>query len=98
MNGAALRLEEIAGQARAKRALVAAAAGGHNLLFIGPPGAGKTLLARALPGLLPPLSPAESLEVTRIHSVAGTLSGSGSMRRVEERPFRIDYRTTASSC
>ena len=56
-----------------RRALELAAAGGHNLLFVGPPGAGKTMLARRLPGLLPPLTFDESLEVTTIHSVAGLL-------------------------
>ncbi|AXK33235.1 ATP-binding protein [Streptomyces armeniacus] len=68
-----LDLAEVAGQAGARRALEVAAAGRHHLFFKGPPGAGKTMLAERLPGLLPPLSAAESLEVTAVHSVAGTL-------------------------
>ena len=64
---------EVRGHASAKRALEVAAAGGHNLLMVGPPGSGKTMLARRLPGVLPALTADESLEVTRIHSVAGLL-------------------------
>jgi len=79
-------LSEIAGQEQAKRAMTIAAAGGHNLLMSGPPGAGKTMLARALPGILPPLTPAEALEVTRIYSVAGLLSSGTSL--MHARPFR----------
>src|SRR6185437_4252183 len=67
-------LGEVRGQAAARRALEIAAAGGHNLAMIGPPGAGKTMLARRLPALLPPLSTEEALEVTAVHSVAGLLS------------------------
>lgn len=79
-------LSEVRGQSVAQRALEIGAAGGHNTLFVGPPGSGKTLLARCLPGLMPPLSPAEALEVTSIYSVAGLLpQGAGLMR---ERPFR----------
>src|SRR5690606_5062603 len=66
-------LGEVRGQAGARRALELAAAGGHNLLLVGPPGSGKTLLARCLPGILPPLAFEEALECTMIHSVAGVL-------------------------
>ncbi|MEU5128887.1 YifB family Mg chelatase-like AAA ATPase [Streptomyces mobaraensis] len=66
-------LAEVAGQRRARRALEVSAAGRHHLFLLGPPGAGKTMLAERLPGLLPPLTPEESLEVTAVHSVAGTL-------------------------
>ena len=78
-------LRQVKGQHGARRALEVAAAGGHNMLMIGSPGTGKTMLARCLPGILPPLTFAESLETTRIHSIAGKLpSGSGLM---VERPF-----------
>jgi magnesium chelatase family protein len=84
---------EIRGQAAAKRALEVAAAGGHNLLLSGPPGAGKTLLAQRLSGILPPLGREESLEVTLVHSVAGLLRpGSG---RVQARPFRAPHHTVS---
>ncbi|MBZ4321722.1 YifB family Mg chelatase-like AAA ATPase [Streptomyces huiliensis] len=72
-DGHAPDLAEVAGQHRARRALEVAAAGRHHLFLLGPPGAGKTMLAERLPGLLPPLTPSESLEVTAVHSVAGTL-------------------------
>ncbi len=82
---------ELHGQAFARRALEVAAAGAHNLLMIGPPGAGKTMLARRLPGILPPLSFEESIEVTTIHSVAGQLRpGIGLLK---ERPFRAPHHT-----
>jgi len=84
----------IKGQMQAKRALEIAAAGGHNLLFSGPPGAGKTLLARSLPSILPPMDPAETLEVTKIYSVAG-LTGHG--RLVAERPFRSPHHTASGA-
>ena len=78
-------LMDIKGQETAKRALEVAAAGGHNLLMCGPPGAGKSMLAARLAGLLPPLDPAEALEVSMIHSLAGRLEGGKLLRR---RPFR----------
>ena len=78
-------LRQVKGQETAKRALEIAAAGGHNMLMSGPPGAGKSLLAACLPGILPPLSPAEALEVSMVASVAGDLDG-GKMTRA--RPFR----------
>lgn len=82
-------LAEVAGQEQAKRALLIAAAGGHNLLMSGPPGSGKTMLARAMPGILPPLAPPEALEVTRIYSVAGLLEAGESLLR--RRPFRSPH-------
>ncbi len=78
-------LGDIKGQETAKRALEVAAAGGHNLLMVGPPGAGKSMLAQRLPGILPPLTPAEALEVSMIHSVAGLLADG---RINQARPFR----------
>jgi magnesium chelatase family protein len=82
-------LAEVRGQHDAKRALEIAAAGGHNLLMVGPPGAGKTMVARRLPGILPPPSFAEALEITRIHGVAGI--GKGEL--ASERPFRAPHHT-----
>ena len=89
----ALDLAEVAGQDAAKRALEVAAAGGHNLLLIGPPGAGKTMLARRLPGILPALTEDERLEATAIHSVAGTLSGGV----LAARPFRAPHHSVSSA-
>ncbi|WP_129717141.1 YifB family Mg chelatase-like AAA ATPase [Pedobacter sp. SYP-B3415] len=82
---------EVKGQQNIKRALEIAAAGGHNVMLIGPPGAGKTMLARRLPGILPPLSIEEALETTKIHSVAGKLPASGSL--LTTRPFRSPHHT-----
>jgi magnesium chelatase family protein len=87
--GVEFDLGEVAGQEMAKRALTIAAAGGHNLLMWGPPGTGKTMLARAMPGILPPLSPAEALEVTRIYSVAGMMESGESL--IRRRPFRSPH-------
>ena len=88
-------LTRVRGQAAAKRALTIAAAGGHNLLLVGPPGSGKTLLARSLPGILPPLTFTEAIEATQIHSVAGRLRpGSGLLC---ERPFRAPHHTISDA-
>jgi magnesium chelatase family protein len=84
-------LSDLHGQAFARRAIEVAAAGGHNLLMIGPPGAGKTMLARRLPGILPPLSFEESIEATTIHSVAGQLRPGVGL--LTERPFRAPHHT-----
>jgi magnesium chelatase family protein len=87
----ALDLADLRGQTFARRALEVAAAGGHNLLMIGPPGSGKTMLARRLPGILPDLSFDEALECTAIHSVAGTLPAGVGL--LSERPFRAPHHT-----
>ncbi|MBR0557299.1 YifB family Mg chelatase-like AAA ATPase [Ciceribacter sp. L1K23] len=81
-------LADIKGQESAKRALEVAAAGGHNLLMVGPPGSGKSMLAARLPSILPPLSPAELLEVSMVHSIAGQLSGG---KLSDRRPFRTPH-------
>jgi magnesium chelatase family protein len=90
-----LDLADIHGQAFARRALEVAAAGGHNLLMIGPPGAGKTMLARRLPGILPPLSFDEAIEATTIHSVAGQLRPG--LGLLTERPFRAPHHTISDA-
>ena len=82
---------DVKGQESVKRALEVAAAGGHNLIMIGPPGSGKSMLAKRLPSILPPLSLAESLETTQIHSVAGKLSRDTSL--ISQRPFRAPHHT-----
>ena len=84
--------DDIYGQEQAKRALTIAAAGHHNILFTGPPGAGKTMLAKTLPSLLPPLSSKERLEVTKLHSLAGVLTGDV----VHHRPFRAPHHTAST--
>lgn len=88
-------LSDIRGQEHAKRALEVAAAGGHNLLMSGPPGSGKTLLARTLPSILPALSPEEALDVTKIYSVSGLLPPSSPL--IGQRPFRSPHYTTSNA-
>jgi len=82
---------DIKGQEHAKRALEVAAAGSHNILMSGPPGAGKTLLARALPSILPPLTLDEAMEITRIYSVANQLPPDTPL--IRHRPFRSPHHT-----
>jgi len=86
-------LGEVRGQGHVKRAMEVTAAGGHNLLLLGPPGAGKTMLARRLPGILPPMTLQESMEATRIHSVAGVLDPGEPLLR--HRPFRAPHHTVS---
>ena len=85
-------LRQVKGQETAKRALEIAAAGGHNLLMVGPPGAGKSLMASCLPGILPPLDAAEALEVSMVQSVAGTMNGG---RLTRARPFRSPHHSAS---
>jgi magnesium chelatase family protein len=94
-NGDFLDLSDVVGQARGKRALEIAAAGGHNLLLIGPPGGGKTMLARRLPGILPPMGLSEAITATKVASVAGLLPPGGGLLR--ERPFRAPHHTISSA-
>lgn len=87
--------EDVKGQEYAKRAIEVAVAGGHNLLAIGPPGTGKTMLARRIPSILPPMSLEESLEITKIHSIAGILEEHQAL--VERRPFRAPHHTISNA-
>jgi len=89
-----LDLADVRGLPIARRALTAAAAGGHHLLLVGPPGVGKTMLARRLPSIMPPLGPEEAIEVTRIHSVAGLSPCAG---LIDARPFRAPHHTATTA-
>lgn len=88
-----LDFSDVKGQENIKRSLEIAAAGGHNVILIGPPGAGKTMLAKRMPGILPPLSLREALETTKIHSVAGQMQDNSSL--ISQRPFRSPHHTVS---
>ncbi len=94
-NGAEPDFADVRGQETAKRALEIAASGGHNVLFVGPPGTGKTMLARRLPGILPPLTDAEAITVTKIHSLSNAARGADGL--VRNRPFRSPHAGVSSS-
>lgn len=93
-NAASVDFKYVKGQYMAKRALEIATAGAHNVLMIGPPGSGKTMMARALPGILPPLTFEESLDVTKIHSISGAIPSGGGL--LVDRPFRSPHHTSST--
>ncbi len=94
-SGAGFDLEDVIGQEQARRALEVAAAGGHHLLFMGPPGSGKSMLARRLPGILPPMSPEEALETTCVYSISTRVPRPEGL--LTRRPFRAPHHTTSSA-
>ena len=90
-----LDLHDVKGQENVKRALEVSAAGGHNLIMVGPPGSGKTMVAKRLPTLLPPMTFDEAIETTKIHSVAGQMNGSGQV--ITQRPYRSPHHTISDA-